>query len=283
MSYIFRYYLSMKFIGISLIGLLFSVITLKYLSIPYILISTFWLLLCIIFLLFSRNTIAKNILFNLSVLIIALGASEVYAYITFSNNPIIQGSYTQDYFTSNDILGYGPVKGKRVNAKKVYDKKIIYDVTYTIDKSGLRISPLFRSRFEHECILFFGGSYTFGEGVNDHEAMPYVVGKLSNFKVFNFGFHGYGPHQMLSAIEHGMVKRIINCQPKFAIYQAILPAHIARSAGDTSWDNHGPKYILKNKKLQYIGHFDDTHSIIEYFKNKLTNQLKKSYFYNKYN
>jgi hypothetical protein len=74
---------------------------------------------------------------------------------------------------------------------------LIYDVTYTIDADGLRIAAgLDENPHDNRCMLFFGCSFTFGEGVDDHEAMPYVAGTLANLRAYNFGFPGYGPHQM---------------------------------------------------------------------------------------
>lgn len=47
--------------------------------------------------------------------------------------------------------------------------------------------------------------------VNDNETAAYQVGEMSsgNYRIFNFGFKGYGPHQMLSAIEHSLVEDIV--------------------------------------------------------------------------
>lgn len=75
------------------------------------------------------------------------------------------------------------------------------------------------------CVLFFDDSLTFGEGVNDNQTMPYRVGMRSAgaLRVYNFAFHGYGPHQMLAQIELGVVRDTIDCLPDHAIYQAIIP------------------------------------------------------------
>lgn len=94
---------------------------------------------------------------------------------------------------------------------------------------------------------------------------------------------------MLSAIEHGMVERIVNCRPKLAIYQALV-GHIARSAGYSSWDKHGPKYIIQNGRLENNGNFDDTpaedghyfDTVFSYAEKKINSQLNKSYFYRKF-
>jgi hypothetical protein len=95
-------------------------------------------------------------------------------------------------------------------------------------------------------------------GVKDNETMPYQVGiKLhGSYRIYNFGFLGYGPHQMLSAIEHGMAERIVKNKPKYVIYQALLD-HIGRAAGLAFRDATGPKYILnKDGDIVYNGHFD---------------------------
>jgi len=218
-----------------------------------------------------------------------LGSLEMYSYISH-NNEIIDGDirteYTNGYFTPNNILGYSPNKGISTTAKKYYKDELIYNVNYTIGDDGLRITPQATSNDVEECILIFGGSFTFGEGVNDHSAMPYVVGTLQHHKVHNYGFHGYGPHQMLAAIENGMVA----CKPTFVIYQAIL-WHVARVVGGTSWDHHGPKYIMEDGYLKYDGHFDDQKGLGYYIKEKkigtfikekIDAQLTKSYFFKKF-
>jgi hypothetical protein len=154
----------------------------------------------------------------------------------------------------------------------------------------LRISPPEESNNQTQCALFFGDSFTFGEGVQDHEAMPYLVGKLSNYKVYNFGFHGYGPHQMLAALERGLVEKTVACKPSVAIYQALI-IHTARSAGLSPWDKHGPKYISSNGGIKYDGHFDDhspgsqvkdISSLATFVKTIAQAQIEKSFICKKY-
>ena len=109
------------------------------------------------------------------------------------------------------------------------------------------------------CVLFFGGSVTFGEGVEDDEAMPYQVGMLSGnrYRVYNFAFHGYGPHQMLAALESGRVDEIVECRPTHVVYQAIIP-HVERAAGLAAWDRQGPRYTSRQDGgVTLAGRFDD--------------------------
>jgi hypothetical protein len=84
---------------------------------------------------------------------------------------------------------------------------------------------------------------------------------------------------MLAAIQHGFVEETIDCMPTHIIYQALNLAHVARSAGYSSWDTHGPKYILgEDGKAKYQGHFDDDKSRLIH---KLKRILDKSYTYKK--
>jgi hypothetical protein len=134
-----------------------------------------------------------------------------------------------------------------------------------------------------DCVLFFGDSFTFGEGVNDDEALPYLVGQQSGgqYHTYNFGFHGYGPHQMLAMLEYRLEEKIINCKPRFAVYQAILD-HLIRAAGQAAWDTHGPRYVLeRDGRVTFAGHFDDVRGVFDdigdnALVSRVTYHLKKS-------
>ncbi|MEK8019270.1 MAG: hypothetical protein VSS75_020555, partial [Candidatus Parabeggiatoa sp.] len=121
---------------------------------------------------------------------------------------------------------------------------------------GLRLGFNQSKKPPMNSVLFFGGSFTFGEGVNDNETMPYRFEEKGIFKAFNFGFHGYGPHQMLAILENEIEKAIVSdIPPKFAVYQAI-PSHIARCAGRAWWDQSGPQYLLNEQgEAAYQGPF----------------------------
>jgi hypothetical protein len=88
--------------------------------------------------------------------------------------------------------------------------------------------------------------------------MPYRFEKKGRFKAFNFGFHGYGPHQMLAILENEMEKAIISDNPpKYAVYQAIA-GHVDRCAGRAWWDQSGPQYRLNEKgEAIYQGPFQN--------------------------
>ena len=87
------------------------------------------------------------------------------------------------YYQSDDILGYRPIKNTvKLSARRYYRDELLYDVRYTIGPDGLRQSmPFGDVNSPAGCVVFFGGSFTYGEGVNDHETMPFQVGQLTSF------------------------------------------------------------------------------------------------------
>jgi len=265
------------------LGAGFSIISLRYFPVPYIWISLFFFLISVYAAVTRIKPFVKLLCLNLGMCILILGGLEGYLWRSqiSGNKERFEGDYVGGYTVNpEDILGYVPQKGKVVRSRKYFGEQLLYEVIYTIDVNGLRVSPASGNGDNNDCILFFGGSCTFGEGVNDNETMPYIVGvkKKEKYKVYNFAFHGYGPHQMLSAIENNIVDDVINCKPKYAIYQALV-SHVDRSAGLSSWDTHGPRYVFSAEgEVTYDGHFDDSLPI----KRKVLDQLGKSFIYKKY-
>jgi len=106
----------------------------------------------------------------------------------------------------------------------------------------------------------------FGSGVNDTETMPYQVQIQSagRYRTYNMAFRGYGPHQMLAMLEHEYEKKLPDCQPTAAIYQATTD-HVRRAGGSAAWDSHGPRYVLASggQAVTRRGNFDDTDFTIE--------------------
>jgi hypothetical protein len=171
-----------------------------------------------------------------------------------------EGYERHEYFRPDDVLGYAPGPDRKVHSRRVVGGAVAYDVVYSIDGRGLRVEPPVAPGHGDRCVLFFGGSYTFGEGLEDPETLPYRAGVRAKgrLRMINFGFHGYGPHQMLAALEEGVVEKALDgCQPILAVYQGIW-FHAFRSAGHESWGAHGPRYVLGAQgEVIRRGHLDD--------------------------
>lgn len=245
----------MRFFYVFLGTILTSMIVIKFCPFPSIIILFLFLFSFVFGSITLKKKVKKLICFNLALF------SFIFLILEFvfmvSVGKVEQKYVTKDgYMVPDTILGYAPKKDIEVRVKKSHNNKIIYDVKYTITKDGLRFSGKEAGK---SAVVFFGGSFTFGEGVENLETLPSQICIQSKYKysAYNFGFHGYGPHQMLAAIENGLVKKIVRKDVKAGIYSAIF-SHMDRAAGLTSWDHQGPKYTLnKENKLIYSGRFND--------------------------
>jgi hypothetical protein len=205
--------------------------------------------------------------FNVACLSAGLSIFEYYAWTSgdrgFQARRVEAGNY-DEFLVAHGQLGWTIKPDSLVTQKLSFEGELLYDATYTIGPDGLRISS--RSTNGHEpsteCALFFGGSFTFGQGLADHEALPFRVQEKSGqrYRTYNFGFPGYGAHQMLSALQHGLVRDAVQCDParvSHVFYQGITD-HISRSAGRLWWWERGPKYVLTdNGGVRLDGRFED--------------------------
>lgn len=196
---------------------------------------------------------------NLAVLTLTLGIGEVYFW---AQEPLErQMEYSEGFFLADEVLGYKPASGRTLSHRTSVHEEPLYQLDYTINADGLRITaPIDTDMSSHEpCLVFFGDSFTFGEGMPDKRTMPYQAWKKlgGRLRTVNFGFLGYGPHQMLAALQHGLLESQAHCHPSHVVYQAI-PTHVSRAAGLEAWDFHGPRYVLNaDGGVGQDGHFDD--------------------------
>jgi hypothetical protein len=126
------------------------------------------------------------------------------------------------------------------------DSRVIYDASYTTGPDHFRVVPKVENA--QRCVLLFGDSFTFGEGVNDDEtsAAQIVAKSKGQVEVKNLGIGGWGPHQFLSGLQSGRFQKAITCKPTDAVY-LFIPAHTARAAGRGKWDRFGPRFVVDDK------------------------------------
>ncbi len=258
---------------IFLAALLLSALCLRYLPLPFIWLGWGWS-----FGLFAGawclgTSSLRVVLFNVAVVVLILASAETYLGLRQPPPPM----YSDPYYVDDDVLGVVPTRGVEARSTRLEHGKLLYDVNYTIDSNGLRAAPPVQPS-PVASILFFGCSFTFGEGLQDAETIPYQVGLQSEgrYKIYNFGFHGYGPNQMLAYIESGRMQHIVDTPPRFAIYQA-LPDHVARVAGKVPYGKHSPRYQLDSDgSVHQHGHFNDGQVSLSPFRAHLRGQLRKS-------
>ena len=200
----------------------------------------------------------KILFFNISAIFFALFLFESYLWLRDIWPPkavVVETHSAGGYGVAHPYLGYGPKYDGIFTVKKTLDSEVIYDISYKI-KDGLRYTPNSNENSEN-CALFFGCSFTFGQGLTDTSTLPFFFNQCARekYKVFNYGFKGYGPHQMLSTIENRVVKDIQGFnKEKIAVY-SFIPHHIHRAAGYSIWDYDGPKYEIIEDHLRKVGTF----------------------------
>lgn len=252
--------------------ILLSGVVLSYFPDPYIYLSILWAIVCLAASMMATRSWAKALWVNFAVVALTLGAAELYFYKAyFSEEPPRETEYSEDETNRGNtdivdlfhhrVLGWGPANGRSFVERARFENKLLYQVKYTIDDHGLRIaSPsVDTQRRKSNCLLFFGDSFTFGEGVKDDETMPYRVSEKTKrrYQAYNFAFLGYGPHHMLTQLQEGLVDAAIECKPAVAIYQA-LPDHVSRAAGLEAWSQFGPKYVsAKDSLVLWKGRFEE--------------------------
>jgi hypothetical protein len=203
----------------------------------------------------------KNVALIFLSVFACLAIAEILCLLINRTKESYSGEYITSYFR-HDVenaefveLGYEPNPGT-FSVQKHQGDQLMYSQNYTITPQRIRETP--QKKFAESCnVVFFGDSFTFGEGVSDHDTMPYFFAKEGDgkFNVYNLGFHGYGPHQMLRALETERLKTIVDDPVHLVIYQGIQ-SHVDRVAGNTWWDHYGPRYTLTpDGSVRYQGPF----------------------------
>jgi hypothetical protein len=205
----------------------------------------------VIALMLVRAEMSKRLMIAVVSLLLSLAVAEGFLRGVASKDdapaagrrPYTKG-YSQPLRKEGGPLGYGPVPGRSVRAWKTVGRDRAYDVSYTIDEHGTRLT---RGSIQGPgTFLFFGGSFVFGEGIDDEETLPFFFSRQLGFRynVLNLGFSGYGPHQMLRALEIGQFVDAV-AEPVVAAIYVGGPSHVFRLAGRSWWDPFGPSYVLK--------------------------------------
>jgi hypothetical protein len=161
------------------------------------------------------------------------------------------------FFAYKPGIGWGPAGPGTFPARKSdrQSGRVIFDVTYSIDDT---LSRKTESVADGPTVAFFGDSFTFGEGVNDGETMPQAFADLTNhrLRVLNLGFPGYGPHQVLYALETGTFDSTLGSRVRLIVMMT-APWHAERTACKLTYTLRGPSYRLRDDRLEYGGACSD--------------------------
>jgi hypothetical protein len=183
---------------------------------------------------------------------LAFGLSIIEATATILETVAVS-VVTNGWAVRQPVIGWGPEHAGCFHAEKTDPKSgvLIYSADYTIDSNLLRET---RSVETGPTIVFFGDSFTFGDGLNNADTLPQVFADLLGRKqrVLNLGFSGYGPQQFLAELQTGRFDGVIGASPRLFIFMTTAE-HAERTACKAFWVRHGPRYALENGQVALKG------------------------------
>lgn len=219
------------------------------------------LLICMVTLIWiglnARKSLLKHLLFNTSAILIVFLFYEFI--VTLQSIPQSTLSYSSPYYIHHPALGYGVADSSfSIQATKrwKHSEKEIYDVIYSF-ADGKRVTPD-SDATSQQYSIFLGGSFAFGEGINDTETLPYYYNQLASPKrnIKNHGFHGYGTHQVYTMAKNQIANdTVLQAAENVEIFYWFIDPHILRANGYSPWDQKSARYIVENGDLKHTGTF----------------------------
>jgi len=201
----------------------------------------------------------RDLLLIVATIMVGLSLVETTA-IFLERRPLI--TMTEGWSVPRPIIGWGPAHAGVFHAKRTmpWSGEVIYDVDYTIDDHLLRET---HSATTGPAIVFFGDSYTFGDGLNDPDTLPQQFATLTRQqqRVLNLGFTGYGPQQFLRGVETGYYDEIIGEKPRLFLFLTAA-WHAQRTACKVSWAPHSPHYRLEGDGIAFAGRCQEGNAML---------------------
>ena len=186
----------------------------------------------------------------LAALAFGLFAVELTADALEPKNPL---TITQGWAKYDRTEGWALARPGVIEAQRLDPKtgKLAYKARYTIDANDNRLTT---ATGDGPGVIFFGGSFTFGDGLNDDSTMPQHFADLftGRQRTVNLGVTGYGPQQFLRAMETGYKADVIGVKPAAFVFLTV-PFHAARTACKEPWTSNAPLYALVQDKVTFVG------------------------------
>lgn len=138
--------------------------------------------------------------------------------------------------------------------RDLYYDRVLYDVRYTLNERGHRITPEANSEPMAD-VLTFGCSYTFGFGLENEQTWPWqlAIDLGPEWRVENYASNAFGAQQMLDLLETGAIAPP-TAPHRFALYLGI-DHHMIRQTGLFPYNSSA--YVLEDGKLVRKGLTDD--------------------------
>lgn len=135
---------------------------------------------------------------------------------------------TKDGFLPKNLDKVIVLRGRRTQKEKVRYHVKIDD--HHRRSTGHPVSP------EKENMVFFGCSFTFGDGLNVEDTIPFLMARELPVNTYNLGFSGGSPVRNYIALkEHGKtLLGDLNGKPVTAVY-TFIDDQVRRNTGTSKW------------------------------------------------
>lgn len=181
----------------------------------------------------------------------------------------------------NGIISLEPNIHQRLVKTLSRTGKVIYDVLLETDSVGRRLTPTNPQHKPDRHLIFYGCSYTFGEGVEPNQTLPfYAADATKKYRAYNLGMHG---GSILEAWAYtNTLDRLRDIpEKKGAAVYVFFDDHLMRYKGAMkhlgTWGYTRPLVRPdKNGNVHFYGRWDDVRPI----SSTISQILVKSYFLN---
>lgn len=156
-------------------------------------------------------------------------------------------------FQGDERLGWRHIPGAEGRQREVPD----FDVRYHIDEFGNRRTPGAPAPGA-PALIFLGGSFTFGHGVEDDETYPALLQqRWPELRIVNAATNGWGTVQALLSLEEQLER-----EPEVAgVVYAFISVHVVRNhlrkewlvAVDVMQGRRNPYFVLEGDELRFGG------------------------------
>ncbi len=166
----------------------------------------------------------------------------------------------EEEFVENTIAH----KIKSYRQRGLFQKEMSYDVQIT-ELNGRRISfPLNSPPSSKEHLFVLGCSFTFGDGLNDAETIPWILNeKQQIFTAYNLGKPGWGPNDILSfALKKELFPQ--NAHKKGAaiyLFRDTIDRALNTLQVAGSWGGNKEAVKEVNGKFESLGKFSEVYPI----------------------
>jgi len=184
----------------------------------------------------------------------------IYISIQPNNSTDINNEY-HSLGEFDPVLGYRSIPNG--SSRHILRKNGVleYDVLYETDALRRRVTPQKNLESREQFALFFGCSFTFGEGVENNETLPSQFAALApEYHAYNYGCGGHGPQHMYLQLKMMNALEGVEESQGIVVY-SLFREQIYRAVGNlrivTEWGPILPCVSLEKNELVYKGSFEE--------------------------